>query len=102
MSTDAQEIFDSPETFADLLEGVNTIPGIETGFGLGLTLSVFFVSFYRLSGAGFVAAYTASSFTASILAFLLAGVGLMPVELPFLAAAASLSGLGYMYIQGRV
>lgn len=100
--TEAQQIFEDAESFSGLLQGVNSIPGIENGFGLGLTLSVFFVSFYRLSGAGFIQAYTAASFTASILAFLLAGAGLMPVELPFLAAAASLSGLAYMYIQGRV
>ncbi len=102
MTTEAQELFGEPESLADLLTGINQVPGIEDGFGLGLTLSVFIVSFYKLSDAGFVAAYTAASFTSTILAFLLAGIGLMPVELPFLAASASLAGLGYMYIKGRV
>lgn len=99
--SEAAEVFDSPETFSELLLSVNSIPGVEDGLGLGMVLTVFVVSFYRLSGAGFIAAYTASSFTATILAFLLAGTGLLPVELPFLALTASLTGLGYMYVQGR-
>ena len=104
-TSDHDEVMESlsgSESFTDLLLGVNDIPGITDGFGTGLVLVVFLVSFYRLSDAGFLQAYTASSFTASILSFMLAAAGLLPVELPFLIVAASLGGLGYMYAQGRI
>lgn len=67
----------------------------------GLLLVVFTVSFYRLSSEGYVAAFTASSFTTSILAFILAAGSLIAVEMAFMIAFASVASLAYMYMNQR-
>lgn len=88
-----------PSSLAEIMQFSNDITN--GGLGAGLMLVVFMVSFYRLSPAGAVPAFTASSFTATILSFLLASTGLMAVEIPFLIATISLGSLGYMYARSR-
>jgi len=92
--------FENISTLQGFLEGTNTVTG--GGFGTGLMMAVFVISFYRLSGIGYVQAYVASSFTTGILAFIMASIKLIPAEIPFLVTAASLGGLLYMYEQGRI
>jgi len=96
----AVEQFQNTTSLSAFLESLNNVT--EGGLGAGILLTVFVVSFYRLSGQGFLSAYIASSFTTGILSFLLAAINLLPPEIPFLVAAASLAGLAYMYILGRV
>lgn len=93
-------IFKDVGSLTGLMDATNTATG--GGFGAGIMLTVFVVSFYRLSGIGYLQAYVASSFTTTILSFILASISLLPAELPFLIAAASLGGLMYMYMIGRV
>lgn len=84
----------------ELGQAVNVIAG--NALFLGFTLVVFLIMFYRLSPEGYVPAFTASSFTSSILAFIFASGGLMPVELPFLFALASVGSAAFMYMNQRV
>lgn len=88
---------------SSILEMTQHINGlVNEGLGIGLVLVVFSVSFFRLSPGGYLAAFTASSFTSTILAFILASASLLPVELPFLFAAFSVGSLAYMYMNQRV
>jgi len=89
----------SSTSILGLTQGINNLVG--QGLGIGLVLVVFSVSFYRLSPGGYLAAFTASSFTSTILSFILASASLLPVELPFLFAAVSVGSLSYMYMNQR-
>lgn len=90
----------SSSSILEMTQGINGLVG--DGLGVGLVLVVFSVSFFRLSPGGYLAAFTASSFTSTILAFILASASLLPVEMPFLFAALSVGGLAYMYMNQRV
>jgi len=83
----------------EMTQAVNNIAG--SALGLSMVLIVFLISFYRLSPQGYIPAFTASSFTSTIFAFILASASLMPVEMPFLFAAASVASGAYMYMNQR-
>lgn len=94
------EALQNSGSILDLGQAVNVIAG--NALFLGFTLVVFLIMFYRLSGEGYMQAFTASSFTSTILAFIFASGGLMPVEMPFLFALASVASAAYMYMNQRV
>ncbi len=85
----------SADSIVGMTQAINDSVGM--GLGVGLVLVTFTVSFLRLSPGGYLAAFTASSFTSTILAFILASASLIPGELPFIIGAASVAGLAYMY-----
>lgn len=98
MNQELQTIQDS-QSLVGMTQGINSVAG--NGIGLGVVLVVFVIIFYRLSPTGYIQSFTASSFTSTILAFMLASAQLMPVEMPFLFAAASVGGAAYMYMMQR-
>ena len=98
--TERLDEFQDLESLTDLILASDS--ALDGGFGAGIMLTVFVVSFYRLSDAGFIPAYTASSFITAILAFLLASAELVPVSIPFLVGVGSMAGLAYMYGSQRL
>jgi len=98
--TEELETIQSSTSILEMTQNINGLVG--EGLGIGLVLVVFSVSFFRLSPGGYLAAFTASSFTSTILAFILASASLLPVEMPFLFAAASVGSLAYMYMNQRI
>lgn len=85
---------------AGLMQAVDGILG--NALGLGIVLVVFSISFYKLSPGGYLQAFTASTFTSTILSFMLTAGKIMPVELSFLFAAASVASGTFMYMNQRV
>lgn len=98
--TEELETIQGSTSILEMTQNINGLVG--EGLGIGLVLVVFSVSFFRLSPGGYLAAFTASSFTSSILSFILASASLLPVEMPFLFAAMSVGSLAYMYMNQRI
>lgn len=98
MNSELQGISDS-NSILGVTQAVNDLVG--QSLAAGLLLVVFTVSFYRLSPEGYLPAFVASSFTSSVLAFMLAAGSLIQVELAFLVAFTSVAALAYMYMNQR-
>ena len=94
-------LISSSESLTEFFTNFNTI--LNDALGTGLMMVVFIISFYRLSQTtGTLSAFTASTFTVTILGFILATFELVPVSLPFLIGFASVASLGYLYVEGRL
>lgn len=89
------------QSLTEIITNMNSL--MNDALGAGLMMVVFIVSFYRLSQVtGNLSAFTASTFSVTILGFILATFQLVPVSLPFLVGFLSVASLGYMYVEGRV
>lgn len=95
------QMLSESETLTELFTNFNTV--LNEALGAGLMMVVFIVSFYRLTQVtGTLSAFTASTFTVTILGFILATFELVQPSLPFLIGFVSVASLGYMYIEGRI